>query len=139
VCSLALSSSLELLLIAWESFSDQQIAAATQHPPDANKQPEKDPTTRSLQELQAEHRRNAMQARTLQKAAFKQTAGSGSLQVAVAKGASRQITVYLAPMTSSGTRTEASRILANATRSFPENMPMTGKFNSCLFVQPHYP
>ncbi|KAJ7261489.1 kinase-like domain-containing protein [Mycena rebaudengoi] len=59
---------------------DQQIAAATQHPPDANKQPEKDPTTRSLQELQAEHRRNAMQARTLQKAAFKQTAGSGSLQ-----------------------------------------------------------
>ncbi|KAJ7768664.1 hypothetical protein DFH07DRAFT_938396 [Mycena maculata] len=43
----------------------------------------------------------------------------------VAKGAPRQITVYLVPMTTSGARTEASRILANATRSFPEDIPMT--------------
>ncbi|KAJ7239532.1 kinase-like domain-containing protein [Mycena rebaudengoi] len=82
------------------------------------------PTTKTIQELQAEARRNAMTARTLQKSASKQSAGSGSLQVAAAKGVSRQIAVYLVPMTSTGTRTEASRILANATRLFPEDMLM---------------
>ncbi|KAJ7236693.1 hypothetical protein C8J57DRAFT_1529988 [Mycena rebaudengoi] len=91
---------------------------------DTNRPPAIDPTTKTIQELQAEARRNAMTARTLQKSASKQSAGSGSLQVAAAKGVSRQIAVYLVPMTSTGTRTEASRILANATRLFPEDMLM---------------
>ncbi|KAJ6583713.1 hypothetical protein B0H10DRAFT_2234752 [Mycena sp. CBHHK59/15] len=36
----------------------------------------------------------------------------------------RQITIYLVPVTPEGTRTEAAKILANATRSFPEDMAM---------------
>ena len=87
-----------------------------------------DPTTATVQELQADARRNAMQARTLQKSKTPAT-GSVSLQVAVAKGAPRQITIYLVPMTPEGSRTEASKILANATRSFPEDMAMKGKFS----------
>ena len=53
---------------------------------------------------------------------------SPSLQVAVAKGAPRQSTIYLVP-TSNGTRTDTSRILANATRTFPEDIPMNGKLS----------
>jgi hypothetical protein len=68
-----------------------------------------------------------MAARTLQKGAQKPTTGSPALQVAIAKGTFRQITVYLVPATSNGNRTDASRILANATRTFPEDTPMNGK------------
>jgi hypothetical protein len=78
-----------------------------------------DPEIKRLHELQAEARRNAMQARTLQK--------GGSRVLPAPKGTSRQITVYLVPMTSTGIHTEASRILANATRSFPEDVLMTGR------------
>lgn len=80
----------------------------------------------ALQDAQVNARRDAMLARTLPKGTAKSGASSGSLQVAVAKGAPRQITVYLVPLTSSGTRTEASRILANATRAFPEDISMNG-------------
>ncbi|KAJ6600645.1 hypothetical protein B0H10DRAFT_1958769 [Mycena sp. CBHHK59/15] len=82
-----------------------------------------DSTTATVQELQADARRNAMLARTLQKSKTPTTC-SASLQVAVAKGAPRQITIYLVPVTPEGTRTEAAKILANATRSFPEDMAM---------------
>jgi hypothetical protein len=86
-----------------------------------------DPEIKRLHELQAEARRNAMQARTLQRGGYKGSSGSLSLQAAAAKGTSRQITVYLVPMTSTGTCTEASQILSNATRSFPEDVLMTGR------------
>jgi hypothetical protein len=92
--------------------------------------------TRSLQEIQAETRRNAMVARTLKKGAQKPTTGSLSLQAAVAKGSARQITVYLVPMTSNGTRTDASRILANATRTFPEDILMNGKCSLLFQIFP---
>ncbi|KAJ6617722.1 hypothetical protein B0H10DRAFT_2218262 [Mycena sp. CBHHK59/15] len=82
-----------------------------------------DSTTATVQELQADARRNAMLARTLQKSKTPATC-SASLQVAVAKGAPHQITIYLVPVTPEGTRTEAAKILANATRSFPEDMAM---------------
>ncbi|KAJ7501391.1 hypothetical protein B0H11DRAFT_2224753 [Mycena galericulata] len=82
-----------------------------------------DAATKSL--LQAGSRRNAMLARTLPKGASKTPGSSALLHAVVAKGAPRQIAVYLVPMTTSGARTEASRILANATRSFPEDIPMT--------------
>jgi hypothetical protein len=122
----------------FDKQSDQPIAGAVLPlatplgEKDTNRPPAIDPTTKTIQELQAEARRNAMTARTLQKSASKQSAGSGSLQVAAAKGVSRQIAVYLVPMTSTGTRTEASRILANATRLFPEDMLMAGRFNFLL-------
>ncbi|KAJ6611721.1 kinase-like domain-containing protein, partial [Mycena sp. CBHHK59/15] len=107
---------------------DQQSAAPPLRNPlgaqDQNCPPRTDPLTRSLQEIQAETCCNAMVARTLQKGVQKPTTGSPSLQAAVAKGAPRQITVYLVPMTSNGTRTDTSRILANATRTFPEDIPM---------------
>ncbi|KAJ7340570.1 hypothetical protein DFH08DRAFT_811787 [Mycena albidolilacea] len=90
-----------------------------------------DPEIKCLHELQAEACRNAMQARTLQKGGSKGSSGSLSLQAAAAKGASRQITVYLVPMTSTGTRTEASQILANVTRSFPEDVLMTDWEKEC--------
>ncbi|KAJ7501191.1 kinase-like domain-containing protein, partial [Mycena galericulata] len=110
---------------------DQQIVPplGTQ---DQNRQPDIDAATKTLQDLQAEARRNAMQARTLQKGGSKAPVGSASLQVAIAKGVSRQITVYLVPMTSSSTRTEASRILANASRSFPEDLPMSDALTHLL-------
>ncbi|KAJ6560014.1 hypothetical protein B0H19DRAFT_1234426 [Mycena capillaripes] len=63
--------------------------------------------TKSLQDIQAEARRDAMRARTLQNSGSRTPASSSSLQVAVAKGTSRQITVYLVPVTSSGSRTDA--------------------------------
>ncbi|KAJ6602926.1 hypothetical protein B0H10DRAFT_1958066 [Mycena sp. CBHHK59/15] len=94
-----------------------------------------DPSTKQLQGLQAEARRNAMMARTLQKGASKTPAVSASLQVATAKRTPRQITVYLVPITSGGTRTEVSRILANATRSFPDDMPMTASQHPCNLGQ----
>ncbi|KAJ7768617.1 kinase-like domain-containing protein [Mycena maculata] len=106
---------------------DQQIGAATPPPrnPLGTQDPNADSSIKSIQELQAEARRNAMQARTLQKGGSKApAAGSASLQAAMAKGASRQITIYLVPMASNGARTEASRILANASRAFPEDMTM---------------
>lgn len=87
--------------------------------------------------MQAEALRNAMLARTLQKGRSKPPTGSASFQAAVAKGASRQI-VYLVPMTSGGARTEAFPILANATRSFPEDMAMTGKLTHYFHVQLRY-
>ncbi|KAJ7922638.1 hypothetical protein B0H13DRAFT_1865652 [Mycena leptocephala] len=99
---------------------------------------ETDTATRSLQELQADARRNAMQARTLPKGGgARASTASSSLQVAVAKGALRQITIYLVPMTSKGTRTEASRILANATRSLPEDITMAerrGRWSFRIFI-----
>jgi hypothetical protein len=111
--------------------SEQQLAAPPPRNPlgaqDQNCPPGTDPLTRSLEQIQAETRRNAMAARTLQKGLQKPTTGSPSLQAAVAKGAPRQITVYLVPITSNGTRTDASRILANATRTFPEDIQMNGK------------
>ncbi|KAJ7785382.1 hypothetical protein B0H14DRAFT_2630596 [Mycena olivaceomarginata] len=82
--------------------------------------------TRTVQEFQADARRNAMLARTLPKGTSKSSTGSASLLAAVAKGAPRQITIYIVPLTSTGSRTEASRILANATQAFPEDIPMTG-------------
>ncbi|KAJ6555509.1 hypothetical protein B0H10DRAFT_1967749 [Mycena sp. CBHHK59/15] len=57
-----------------------------------------DSTTATVQELQADARRNAMLARTLQKSKTPATC-SASLQVAVAKGAPHQITIYLVPVT----------------------------------------
>ncbi|KAJ7439539.1 kinase-like domain-containing protein [Mycena galericulata] len=107
---------------------DQQIAGAALPPrnPLGTQDPNQvDAATKSLQDLQAESRRNAMLARTLPKGASKTPGSSALLHAAVAKGAPRQIAVYLVPMTTSGVRTEASRILANATRSFPEDIPMT--------------
>ncbi|KAJ7261621.1 kinase-like domain-containing protein [Mycena rebaudengoi] len=110
---------------------DEQIAAAAVPPCDSlgtqdqNLHSETDSTTKTIQQLQAEARRHSMLARTLPKGASKSSAGSASLQAAVAKGALRNITIYLVPVTSNGTRTEASRMLANATRSFPEDMLMT--------------
>jgi hypothetical protein len=77
-----------------------------------------------------------MVARTLQKGAQKPTTGSLSLQAAAAKGSARQITVYLVPMTSNGTRTDASRILANATRTFPEDILMNGKCSLLFQIFP---
>ncbi|KAJ6617370.1 hypothetical protein B0H10DRAFT_1878500 [Mycena sp. CBHHK59/15] len=115
---------------------DQQLAPPPPRNPlgaqDQNRPPETDPLTRNLQEIQAETRRNAMAARTLQKAAQKPTTGSLSLHAAVAKGAPRQITIYLVPMTSNGTRTDTSRILANATRTFPEDIPMNDALTHLL-------
>lgn len=112
-------------------YSDQEKAAtrpalSTQDP---NRPTGTDQMTRTVQELQADARRNAMIARTLPKGTAKSGAGSGSLQAAVAKGTPRQINVYLVPVVSTGTRTEASRILANATRAFPEDILMNGKLN----------
>ncbi|KAJ6510988.1 kinase-like domain-containing protein [Mycena sanguinolenta] len=84
-----------------------------------------DITSKTLQEHQADARQNAMLACTLHKCAQKPaTTGSGSPQTGIARGP-RQISVYLVPIASTGMRTEASRILANATRSFPEDMLMT--------------
>jgi hypothetical protein len=110
-------------------LSDQGLPSMLVELP--NKLSATDPnTTVTIQELQAEMRQNAMQAQTLHKGGAKTSTGSGSLQIAVAKGAPRQITVYLVPMTSTGTRTDASRILPNATRAFPEDMPMAGGFSA---------
>ena len=112
--------------------SDQEKAAgaAPPHPTlgtqDQTRQSGTD-ATRTVQEFQADARRNAMLARTLPKGASKSSTGSASLLAAVAKGAPRQITIYIVPLTSTGSRTEASRILANATRAFPEDIPMTGE------------
>lgn len=83
--------------------------------------------TQTLQHLQADARRNAMLARTLPKGASKIPGSSASLQAAAAKGTPRQITIYLVPMTAGGTRTEAARILANITRTIPEDMLVHGK------------
>lgn len=117
------------------NFADQIAAANPLGTQDPNRS-DADSTTKTLQELQAEARRNEMQARTLQKSGAKTPAtGSASFQVAIVKGAPRQITVYLAPMTSNGSRTEASKILANATRAFLEDIAMTGKsrLTHCYF------
>ncbi|KAJ7762670.1 hypothetical protein B0H16DRAFT_1455696 [Mycena metata] len=78
-------------------------------------------------------RQNAVEARTLQKGGVKAPTGSGSLKVAAAKGVSRQIQIYLVPMTSTGTRTEAARILANATRKFPDTVSMTANTSPFVF------
>ncbi|KAJ7183810.1 kinase-like domain-containing protein [Mycena filopes] len=92
----------------------------------ANPALEGDVSLKTIQDIQANARRLAMQARTLPKGGAKAApTGSPSLQAAAAKGVPRQINVYLVPMTSNGTRTEAARILANATRSFPEDISMT--------------
>ncbi|KAJ7105542.1 hypothetical protein C8R44DRAFT_886492 [Mycena epipterygia] len=99
---------------------------------DLNFPPAADPTTKTLQDLQTQARRDAMAARTLHKSGSKALTGSGSLQAAVAKGTARQITLYLVPMTSSGSRTDATRILANATRSFPEDMTRTDALTHLL-------
>ncbi|KAJ7109627.1 kinase-like domain-containing protein [Mycena crocata] len=93
----------------------------------ASPEPTADATTKTLQTLQAENCRNAMVARTLQKGTGSRTPAPGSAphQAGIAKGASRQITVYLVPMTSNGNRIEAPKILAGASRAFPEDMTMT--------------
>ncbi|KAJ7474554.1 kinase-like domain-containing protein [Mycena galericulata] len=93
-------------------------------PPLAPQDENVDQSAKSVQQLQAENRRNAMAARMLLKAPSK-TPGNASLQVAAAKGTSRQITVYLVPMSSNGARTEAAKILVNASRGFPEDTPMS--------------
>ncbi|KAK7029999.1 hypothetical protein R3P38DRAFT_3188934 [Favolaschia claudopus] len=67
-------------------------------------------------------------ARTLQKGSHKSSGGTLSAPIGNAKGMARQITVYLVPATSN-TRTDASRMLGNATRAFPEDTPMEGEFN----------
>ncbi|KAK7014510.1 kinase-like domain-containing protein [Favolaschia claudopus] len=64
-----------------------------------------------------------MFARTLQKGSLKSSGGTLSAPIGNAKGMARQITVYLVPATSN-TRTDASRMLGNATRAFPEDTPM---------------
>lgn len=98
-----------------------------------NHVPEGEASLKVIQDYQAEARRLAMLARTLPKGGAKAAPnGSPSLQTAAAKGVPRQINVYLVPMTSNGTRTEASRILANATRSFPEDIAMNGEFISAF-------
>lgn len=108
--------------------SDQEKAAGAMPPrPTLGTHQSGTDATRTVQEFQADARRNAMLARTLPKGASKSSTGSASLLAAVAKGAPRQITIYIVPLTSTGSRTEASRILANATRAFPEDIPMTGE------------
>ncbi|KAJ7660416.1 hypothetical protein DFH06DRAFT_1130305 [Mycena polygramma] len=114
---------------------DLQIAAAAppaRDPPSTQGPNQTDPSTKQVQDLQAEARRNAMVARTLPKGASKAPGVSASLQAATAKGTPRQITVYLVPVTSGATRTDASRVLANTTRSFPEDIPMTDMLASLL-------
>ncbi|KAK7037012.1 kinase-like domain-containing protein [Favolaschia claudopus] len=64
-----------------------------------------------------------MFARTLQKGSHKSSGGTLSAPIGNAKGMARQITVYLVPATSN-TRIDASRMLGNATRAFPEDTPM---------------
>ncbi|KAJ7658238.1 hypothetical protein DFH06DRAFT_1327527 [Mycena polygramma] len=108
------------------TLKDPQRAESMKNQPSGT-----DTSMRTLQEIQAETRRNAMAARTLSKGGPKLTTGS---QAAAAKGVPRQITLYLVPMTSNGTRTDASRILANATRTFPEDIAMTGKSNSSFCI-----
>ncbi|KAK7013006.1 kinase-like domain-containing protein [Favolaschia claudopus] len=109
---------------------DPQITPSGPVPPlnpqDLNRPPNQSVTDK-LQDLQAENRRNAMSARTLHKGSQKTSGAASSVIVGVAKGAPRQITVYLAPGTAN-TRTDASRILGNATRSFPEDIAM----NVCI-------
>ncbi|KAJ7145061.1 kinase-like domain-containing protein [Mycena crocata] len=98
-----------------------------------NPVPEGEISLKDIQDLQANARRMAMQARTLPKGGAKAApTGSPSLQAAAAKGIPRQINVYLVPMTSNGTRTEAARILANATRSFPEDISMSDALTHLL-------
>ncbi|KAJ7460344.1 hypothetical protein B0H11DRAFT_2058208 [Mycena galericulata] len=79
---------------------DQQIAGAALPPrnPLGTQDPNQvDPATKSLQDFQAESRRNARLARTLPKGASKTPGSSALLHAAVAKGAPRQIAVYLVP------------------------------------------
>ncbi|KAK7035081.1 kinase-like domain-containing protein [Favolaschia claudopus] len=100
------------------THSGQPLRTRDQNLPPAT--PDPDPSTKSIERVQADARRAAMLARTLHKGS--QKSGS-SVPVGTAKGVPRQISVYLAPATSAA-RTDASRMLSNATRSFPEDVLM---------------